>query len=101
MTTNQVRAGRITRTDRLCLSANFLRIIATDIIIDRPARLDRYRQKKQYSVNSGYSSRVIDAPLKKQSCQSVMFSRAKIIDKGTVNHDQHQAAYLSISCTVV
>jgi hypothetical protein len=39
MTTNQVRAGGITRTDRLCLSANFLRIIATDIIIDRPARL--------------------------------------------------------------
>jgi hypothetical protein len=39
MTTNQVRAGGITRTDRLCLSANFLRIIATDIIMDRPARL--------------------------------------------------------------
>jgi hypothetical protein len=52
MTTNQVRAGGITRTDRLCLSANFLRTIAIDIIIDRPARLliQVQTKEKKYSL---------------------------------------------------
>jgi hypothetical protein len=38
---------KITRTDRLCSSANFFRITATDIIIDRPVSLSIQVQRKE------------------------------------------------------